>query len=219
MDEIEQLLAMIEQYIQENGDNIDPSLMNEFASFAQEISSLTQELAGLQPQGEPPPGEPPVATSPFAVPQSEELLWVLSGGNPGVFVQYVSTFPDDDLRPLLRNPAQLQARIQELQSQNLISERGQVDGIPQADLQSSNIYGAKYDPKTQKLKVRFQGDGVYEFSGVPEFIYNVFASGAIPAKTTGKNRFGFWFKNKNPSLGAAFHELIKLGGYPYQKIS
>ena len=83
---------------------------------------------------------------------------------------------------------------------------------------SSTIYGFMYDDKTGKLKVRFNEGGVYEYSGVPKQVYQMFEAGAIPAKTDGQNNFGIWWKNKKPSLGASMHSLLKMGGFPYTKI-
>lgn len=194
-------------------DAVKEKLTSVLSMVRDKIQQLQAGEAAIQEEA---PITPP---SPFAVPESEELLWILAGGQPESFVQYISTFPDDDLRPLLRDPGQLQSRIQELQARNLIGEKGEADGVPQAPAQSSNIYGFKYNPKNRKLTVRFQEGGVYEYTGVPEFIYKIFEKGAVPAKTTGQNRFGRWWRGKsNPSYGAAFHELIKLGGYPFKRL-
>jgi hypothetical protein len=59
---------------------------------------------------------------------------------------------------------------------------------------------------------------VYGYEGVPPQIFRVFQAGAIPAKTDGQNEYGSWWVGKRPSLGASFYELIKKGGYPYQKL-
>lgn len=90
---------------------------------------------------------------------------------------------------------------------------------------SSNIHSFGYDDKTGKLLVRFQGeypnqDGpMYGYQGVPKQIFELFKRGAISAKTTGHNEWGEWWKGKNPSLGASMFELIKKGGYPYQRLT
>jgi len=47
----------------------------------------------------------------------------------------------------------------------------------------------------------------------------MFKMGAVAAKTSGQNKWGKWWKWKSPTLGGAFFSLIKMGGYPYQKIS
>ena len=93
-----------------------------------------------------------------------------------------------------------------------------VDGIQHADLNSSNVWGSKYDPRSQKLTVRFQGGAEYEYEGVPANIYRAFARGNASARTRGRNRYGEWWPNKNPSMGAALNQYIKASGFPYQRI-
>lgn len=89
---------------------------------------------------------------------------------------------------------------------------------------SSNVHSFAYDPKNQKLFVKFQGeypkqDGpVYEYGGVPEDIFNMFQKGAVPARTKGKNKWGEWWVGKSPSLGASLNALIKTAGYPFQRV-
>lgn len=95
----------------------------------------------------------------------------------------------------------------------------------QQSMPSSNIYAFGYDPKNQKLLVKFQGnDGVgqgpvYGYDKVPEVIFNLFRQGSIPARTDGKNKWGRWWKGKTPSLGASLYTLIKNGNYQYQRLS
>jgi len=90
---------------------------------------------------------------------------------------------------------------------------------------SSNVEGFAYDDKSGKLLVRFLGDhpnkhgDVYAYGGVPKQIFDLFQKGAVPARTNGSNKWGKWWKGKNPSMGASLHTLIKGGGYPYQKLS
>lgn len=148
------------------------------------------------------------------------LLWILSGGDEDAFVNYISTFPDPDLGALLRDPQRLQQTITDLQNAfpGGIGAGEVKDGIPHQALQSSNIFGFQFDPKSNKLKVRFQGGGVYEYFGVPQQVFRIFQAGAVPAKTTGRNEFGRWWTGKLPSSGAAFHKLIKLGGYTFRKV-
>lgn len=93
-------------------------------------------------------------------------------------------------------------------------------GIP-----SSNIHSFAYNDKNGKLYVKFQGEypqengSVYEYSGVPINIFNMFRKGAIPARTDGKNKWGKWWKGKVPSMGASLYTLIKEQGFPYKKVS
>lgn len=90
---------------------------------------------------------------------------------------------------------------------------------------SSNVYGFNYDFPNKRLLIKFQGNGeygqgpVYAYDGVPPFIFRLFKEGAAIAKTTGKNKWGEWWKGKTPSIGAAMSALIKNGGYAYQKLS
>jgi hypothetical protein len=90
---------------------------------------------------------------------------------------------------------------------------------------SSNIYGFNYDYDKNKLLVKFQGNGaegqgpIYSYEGVQPYMFNLFKRGAAIAKTTGKNKWGEWWRGKSPSIGAAMHAFIKMGNYPYQRLS
>lgn len=101
---------------------------------------------------------------------------------------------------------------------------GQVPELEQA-MPSSNISAFNYDPETQNLYVQFLGDhpnrhgSTYQYSGVPEQIFEIFRKGAIPASTNGQNKWGKWWKGKKPSIGSAMYHLIKNSNYPYQRIS
>lgn len=114
------------------------------------------------------------------------------------------------------------------------SQRNPVETLPATATQepqlaqggpSSNVDSFGYDEKTGKLLVRFLGEHpnregpIYAYEGVPKQIFKLFQSGAIPARTDGKNKWGSWWKGKVPSLGASLYTLIKNGGYQYQKIS
>lgn len=113
-------------------------------------------------------------------------------------------------------------RIKELRSET-------IPPIEVPDMQpampSSNIFGYNYDYKNGELFVKFQGDDgvgqgpVYSYQGVPKYMFDLFKRGAAIAKTTGKNKWGSWWKGKTPSIGAAMHAFIKNGGYPYQKVA
>lgn len=95
----------------------------------------------------------------------------------------------------------------------------------QTGMPSSNVNSFGYDEDTGRLLVKFQGDypqqngPVYAYGGVPKQIFDLFKTGAVPARTDGKNKWGSWWKGKNPSLGASLYTLIKGGNYPYQKLS
>lgn len=126
-----------------------------------------------------------------------------------------------------------QALGQMLQSiLQIIQEQGQQEApipTPQQPLTeampSSNVEGFAYDDKTGKLLVRFLGKhpnrngAVYAYSGVPRVIFDLFQRGAVPASTNGQNKWGKWWKGKKPSVGSALHHLIKIQGYPYNRLS
>jgi hypothetical protein len=159
------------------------------------------------------------------IPRGADLLWILAGGQREPFINYLRTFPDPELNALARNPSQLRNVLERLESQVTLPAGEVSDGIPKADLQSSNVYGFSYNPREKRLFIKFNGknevgDGpVYEYEGVPPAIFKIFRAGAIPAKTKGSNKWGSWWQGKNPSLGAAMNALIKLGGYPYQQVA
>jgi len=194
---IENLLS----YIEENGTSLNIPTQQLLMQFLGEVNDFVNA--------------PIEATFPAGA----GILWHIAGGNPEVFANYLGQVPDPALNAILNNPVQLQQIIRRLQ-ENQPQERNRViDGIPQAPIGSSTIYGYQYDPQDKKLYVRFQGDGIYEYSGVSPQIFQIFQSGAIPAKTEGSNDYGVWFRGKSPSLGSSFYELIKQHGYPHQKVA
>jgi hypothetical protein len=153
------------------------------------------------------------------IPPGADLLWQIANGNQDAFVNYLRTIPDPLLNGLLKNPAQLNQVIEKLKNILPPQPSGQADGIQQAPLNSSNIYGFKFNPRTGRLLVRFQGGATYGYTGVPRGVFEVFKQGAVPAKTTGRNQYGSWWTGKQPSLGAAFYEMIRNGGYPYERLA
>ena len=147
-----------------------------------------------------------------------QLLWILSGSQPQAFISYLRTYPTQETQSLINNPVALNATIERLNQMMPEGQPQTVGGIPHADLNSSNIWGANYDPKSGKMRVRFQGGSVYEYDGVPENIFKAFIKGNAVAKTNGQNKYGKWWKNKSPSLGASMNQYIKAGRFPYKKI-
>ncbi len=114
----------------------------------------------------------------------------------------------------------------------IISEQGQETSLTPPDkislsrpMPSSNVHSFGYDPKNERLLVKFQGDypnqngPVYGYDKVPKVIFDMFQKGAIPARTNGQNKWGKWWKGKVPSIGASMYTLIKQGGYQYQKLT
>lgn len=208
-EELEILNQIIDEILRGIQDSIQNGevLSDEFLSMvAQELNLTTDRITELN--------EIIQGTHPGA-----QLLWILAGQNPDAFINYLRTFPDPELNALLRNPSQLAATIQNLQRTMPQGELPSADGIPHAPLNSSNIYGFRYDQKSGRLLVRFQSGSVYGYQGVPPGVFKVFQEGAVPATTNGQNKFGKWWTGKIPSLGAAFYQLIRSGGYPYVRLS
>ena len=158
------------------------------------------------------------------IPKGADLLWILSGSNPQIFQRYMQEIPDAEMNAISNNPLEMQ-RIIQILSQQITTPIGEVlEGVPKASLQSSNIYGFKYNPKTKVMTVKFQGNKqygqgpIYSYEGVPPFIAKAMAEGAVSAKTTGKNKWGAWWKYKNPSLGATHYALLR-DRFPFTRVS
>lgn len=195
----QQMTALLD-YIERNGANLNRLTQNLLTELLTEVNEY---LAPVETTISPEIGR----------------TWHLAGGNPGVFVNYLRNMPNPEARALVSNEGQLQAVIQRLQ-QNQPQERNrEIGGIPQAPIQSSNVWGFAYSQPERKLYVRFQGDGIYEYQNVPPSIFKEFQEGAVPAKTNGENNFGRWWRGKQPSLGASFYELIRQRNYPYQRVA
>ena len=124
----------------------------------------------------------------------------------------------DTLQNLWQRIEQLQGNVEGLQPQG--SSQQIQPGMP-----SSNVEGFAYDPKSNRLLVRFLGDypnrngPVYAYDGVPPVIFDLFRRGSAAARTNGSNKWGTWWKGKSPSLGASVYTLLKLGGFPYQRLT
>jgi hypothetical protein len=184
-------------------------------AIARELEIAYNRMETLRGQIIPTPSPPTPA---------QQLMWILAGQREDVFVNYLNTYPDPELQRLLRNPTELERVVVQLHEM-MPSGRPPVsqEGIPHAEINSSNIYGFQYDPSSRSLRVKFQGDGpqggpVYEYDNVPLNVYKAFETGSVPAKTNGQNNFGRWWQGKMPSLGAAFYELIRNGGYAYRRV-
>lgn len=133
----------------------------------------------------------------------------------------------EDLKVLLVQVMEHVAqRIKELRSQE--QEGGPIltpeKPLTPGPFPSSNINAFDYDYETGQLKVKFQGKDVadagptYTYEGVPKFIFDIFRRGAVPPKTSGKNKWHTWKKGVMPSLGAAMYHLIRTN-YPYQRVA
>lgn len=211
MNEWEELLRELLQGIQqviESGEELPDELQG---ALAQTLSNLYDrvEQETQQPQQ---PVQPQVSND-------AQLLWILAGQQPQAFISYLRSFPTQATSQLLGNPEQLNATIEQLTRMMPQGEPPVIDGIPHADLNSSNIWGANYDQKSGKMRVRFQGGAEYEYDGVPANIFNAFIKGNASAKTKGQNQYGRWWPQKNPSLGAAMNQYIKAGKFAYRRVA
>jgi len=120
-------------------------------------------------------------------------------------------------------------RITELRGQESVVDQEPTikDQGPQLEpgpFPSSNINAFKYDYDNGNLLVKFHGKDsadsgpTYQYSNVPQFIFDTFRKGGVAPKTSGKNKFHEWVKGVTPSLGAAMYHLIRTN-YPYQRLS
>lgn len=212
-EQIRNLMSQITQIGEEPPEFIQDLLLQVIEKSQNQINQLRQADVQSIQSSNVPAGQLP------GVPSNDaQLLWVLSGAQPQAFISYLRTFPTPVTRDLLANPSQLNATIEQLQG---VLPQGQppvIDGIPHADLNSSNVWGAAYDPRTGKMKVRFHGGSEYEYDGIPKTIFDAFIHGNAASKTKGQNQYGSWWPGKNPSMGAALNQYIKAGNFPYRKI-
>lgn len=211
---IKQLVKSINALVEEEGPEVldDEELVFELTKTLKSLSDTFDRLKQEedQQQEEPPEDQP--------IHPDFQLLWILSGQQEQAFISYLRSFPSEATQALLANPVLLSQTIARLSQMMPPGEPPFIDGIQHADLNSSNIWGSIYDPKSRKMKVRFQGGSEYEYDGIPENIYRAFQHGNASAKTKGKNQYGQWWVGKNPSLGAAMNQYIKAGKFPYRKI-
>lgn len=129
-------------------------------------------------------------------------------------------FTDDEMGMVARTLEMLSNRIFEARSLNTTPQQPPL----QEAMPSSNVEGFSYDDQNRRLYVRFLGKypdrngPVYQYENVPEVIFNLFRSGAVPARTDGRNRWGRWWKGKVPSIGASLYSLVKTQGYNYRRV-
>lgn len=132
---------------------------------------------------------------------------------------------DDDFMGILAQT--IQTLMQAIETVSQSQQTPEAPTTPpelQQAMPSSNVEGFAYDDKNQRLLVRFLGKypnrqgPVYSYGGVPPQIFNLFRTGAVPARTDGQNRWGRWWRGKVPSIGASLYTLLKTQGYPYQRI-
>lgn len=215
---LDELLAGIQSVLQSG-----ETLSDEFQGMlAQELETTVTRIDGLRQEINNSGNQPPISSSSSAnqppISNDAQLLWILSGQQEQAFISYLRNFPSPETQRLLNNPNLLSNTINELSRLMPQGEPPQINGIQHSDLNSSNIWGTAYDPRTGKMKVRFQGGSEYEYDGVPANIYRAFAQGNANARTKGRNQYGEWWPNKNPSMGAAMNQYIKAGNFPYRRI-
>lgn len=213
---IDQLLAGIMDALQAGevlSDDFQGMLAQELGLTLQRIDQLKQEVGQEREQSAQTGSQ--INNQPSA---DAELLWFLSGQQEDAFLSYLREYRTPSTQQLIDNPTLLTQTMTQLNSMYPSGQPPMIDGIPHADLNSSNVWGSKYDPQSGKMTVRFQGGSEYEYDGVPANIYRAFSKGNASAKTKGKNQYGEWWPNKNPSLGAALNQYIKAGKFNYRKI-
>lgn len=210
LDEIVDSINEFRQSGEVLSDDLQNKLADEIDSTIAEIIELETQIAEEEQQTLSTGTEGPSADA--------QLLWILSGQQQQAFISYLRTFPTEETQNLLSNPTLLSQTINQLSHLMPPGEQPTVDGIQHSDLNSSNVWGSAYDPRTGKMKVRFQGGSEYEYDGVPANIYRAFSQGNAEAKTHGQNQYGRWWEHKNPSLGAALNQYIKQGNFRYRRI-
>lgn len=208
IDSIRQAVAVMTDFFREQGiQNFSDEAKLAFANFLDQAADRVAELRSQMTPETP------------NIPPGADLLWQIAGGQPEAFINYLRTVPDPALNALITQPDRLNNLVEHFSRQQPPGEPPTADGIQHADLQSSNVYGFKYNPKNQRLLVRFNSGSVYGYDGVPAGVFDIFRRGAVPARTKGQNRWGRWWQGKIPSLGAAFYQMIRQGQYPYQRLS
>lgn len=218
---LDQLLDGIER-VMRNGETLSDEfqglLADQVADLTGRIERLKGEQAAPQPETRKPFAGPQIPTINEQPPSADaQLLWMLAGQKEDAFIDYLRTYPTPGTQELLNNPTELSRVLDYLTAMMPPGEPPVVNGMQHSDLNSSNIWGTAYNPKTGQMKVRFQGGSEYEYDGVPANIYRAFSKGQASAKTQGSNNYGAWWVGKNPSLGAAMNQYIKAGGFPYRK--
>ena len=79
----------------------------------------------------------------------------------------------------------------------------------QNSLKSSNVSGVFYDDKTNKMRIIFKSGSPYEYENATIKELEQVIGGKAKPITEGANQYGFWFPEKNKSVGAAFNKFIK----------
>lgn len=194
------------------------------------IEAPTAPIEDAPPQILPtvPPRSPPPPQVPTLTPDMQEtiqMLWQLSGGNPGVFQSYLNTFPDSQLQAIASTPQGIGTIANFVMGTPVDYTPSMAGGIPESAIPSSNIFGTEYNPQTGEMLVKFNGKDQkaagpeYVYSGVDPQTAELVESGAIPARTRGSNKWGEWWPQKSPSMGGSVNSLLVKSGLPYRKVS
>ena len=148
-DALDAILEAVEELIA-SGQPIPQELQD---LVAEEITALTQDIEQIYSQQESGQQEPFQGQQLNEAPISDNLnlVWLLAGGRQDYFIDYLTNFPDPEFRTLLHNPGRLEATIQHLLNHNPIPNQGPQHGIPKSELNSSNVFGVKYDFGKKKL--------------------------------------------------------------------
>ncbi len=207
------------QRVLESGEVLSDETQGAIAETMGNLVTRIQEAQREEPpeQPEQPPQHGPAPIEPPPPPDAQ-LLWFLSGQQEQAFVSYLRTYPTPSTQALLNDPQLLASTIENLSRLFPAGERITLDGIPHAELNSSNVWGANYDQRSGRMRVRFHGGSEYEYDDIPPAIFRAFIHGNANAKTDGHNQYGRWWKNKNPSLGAALNQYVKAGNFHYRRI-
>jgi hypothetical protein len=89
---------------------------------------------------------------------------------------------------------------------------------PIAPIESSTLRSLFYDPNEAYAQALFQSGAAYEYFGVPQEAVSKVMAGSDTTTTEGESAFRAFYRGKDPSVGAAFDEYIKKGGYEYAAI-
>lgn len=223
IEEIKNSLREMMQLLVQRGQPLSNELKLQIARVmehaATRITQLRQETPAVPQPTTSPISQPPSSSINNAPSPDAQLLWILAGQQEQAFISYLREYPSPATQALLNNPNELSRIIEYLSQMMPQGTPPTVNGIQHTDLNSSTIWGTKYDPKTGQMLVRFQGGSEYIYDGVPQNIYRAFSKGNASARTQGSNQYGAWFVGKNPSMGAALNQYIKAGNFPYRKLS
>jgi hypothetical protein len=216
-DNFKEGLRQIVGFVRENAASLSPEVKSRFAQF---LKTTTERLSQAEQKAST---EIPIESE--TIPDTARLLWVAAGGDVNAFVQFLGTYPDRQLNNIKRNPQAILHIIKTLSKEIPKGIPTSSGGVASSWLPSSNVWGFGYDKNTGKMRVKFNGKNMrdagptYEYDNVPPEIAAIVGSGGIPAKTTGKNKWGTWWTSKNPSIGSSVNALLKNGGFSYRKIS